>query len=554
MKKGKLILYLLTFLLFFIPTKAYASSAALSFNGDSKVYSGSTITLTLYLSNIDATGGITSISGNLSFDSSYLEYISSNKEYAGYQGEINTSNNYKMSLMSGNGVTKNTNIYKITFKAKKTGSTTVTFKNAQLSDNVGKFSANVSSKKINITEPPSGNNLLNSLSINPGQINFNQNTTQYSVSVDSDITSVSISAAPSDASATVSGTGNKNLNYGNNTFNIVVKAPNGATKTYTINVNRADNRSNNANLKSLKVNNGNVQLNFNKSITEYNISVPFEVGSLKIDAEAEDAKADVKISNNNLISEETVPVKVIVKAENGNTKTYIINTKRGKDPNKVLSTNNYLSSLSVSQGILSPSFNKEQENYIVYLPFEATSIEISATVEDSKYAIVDVEGNPKLSVGNNVFKYSVTAEDNSVRVYTITVVRGISLLENNLSSNVFLKSIDIKNGELLTYFDKKINYYTYTGKIENAYPEDENSKIKIVEKDDIVNIIVESEAGDIGVYTFIKAKNTQKIVFIICAIVIVIIAFILGYLIGRKRDIKFKDAVKKIIKSKKNKK
>ena len=100
-----------------------------------------------------------------------------------------------------------------------------------------------------------------------------------------------------------------------------------------------------------------------------------------------------------------------------------------------------MSSLKVSQGILSPAFKKEQDKYIVYLPYEADSIKIDATVEDTKYATIKIEGTEKLSTGNNNYKIIVTAEDGSTKTYTVVVSRGLNMTEESLSSNVYLKSI-----------------------------------------------------------------------------------------------------------------
>ena len=530
------LLLILSFFLFCFPLGVFAkTNASASFSGNNSVYLGDNIDVYLVVSESGsgAGEGVAGIQGPISYDSSKLELVG-NEPYS-LNASYGNGKVIGMVTSASSYLTGTKNVMKFTFRTKALGNATISM-NADISDaNGSKMSCNPS-KTISIVEPPSSNNNLSSLSVSTGSINFNKNNTNYSVSVGSDVTSITINASAEDGGASVSGTGSKNLNYGNNKFDITVKAPSGATKTYSVNVNRNDNRSSNNNLSSLKVNNGTISPNFNKNTLEYNIEVPYEVSSLKIDATAEDSKSKVNISNNNLISEETVKVKVTVTAENGSSKTYTINAKRGKDPNKVLSTNNYLASLTVSQGILSPSFDKNQENYIVYLPFEIDSIEISASVEDTRYATIKVEGSNKLSVGNNVFKYKVTAEDNSVKTYTITVVRGNSLLESNLSSNVFLKNIKIKNGNLLGAFDKKINYYIYTGKIEKAEAEDENSKLKIIEKDGVVNIVVESEAGDIGVYTLVLAKkDISKIMIIAGAIGIIVVGVGIGYLIGHRK-------------------
>lgn len=89
------------------------------------------------------------------------------------------------------------------------------------------------------TETLSGDNSLKSLSISPGTLSpsFSYNKTSYTATVGSDVTNIAVSATPANAKAVVqSVTGNDNLKEGTNTIQIVVKAENGVTATYTIKV------------------------------------------------------------------------------------------------------------------------------------------------------------------------------------------------------------------------------------------------------------------------------------------------------------------------------
>lgn len=396
---------------------------------------------------------------------------------------------------------------KFTFKAKATGNATISYSGSKQPDADAKYvNISSSSKTISITNPPSTNNNLSSLSVSNGSINFNKNTTNYNISVDTNVTSIKISATAEDKGASVSGTGTKNLGYGNNKFSIIVTAPSGDKKTYTITVNRKDNRSSNNKLSSLSVDGVELSPKFNSNTKNYTVSVPFSISSLKINAKSEDSKSKVSISNTSINAEETKDINITVTAENGGTNTYVIRATRGKDPNKVLSKNNNLSSLKISQGILSPAFKKEQDKYIVYLPYEADSIKIDATVEDTKYATIKIEGTEKLSTGNNNYKIIVTAEDGSTKTYTVVVSRGLNMTEESLSSNVYLKSITLKKGSLKENFNKEVFDYTYTGSEIEAVPEDDKSTVNIINRKDKSIIIVKSQSGDIGVYTLTKYK------------------------------------------------
>lgn len=87
----------------------------------------------------------------------------------------------------------------------------------------------------------SGDNSLSSLSISPGTLSpaFQYNVVDYTASVGEDVTSVEVNAQPSNETATIeSVSGNTDLQAGENTVSIVVKAQNGTTATYKIVVTR----------------------------------------------------------------------------------------------------------------------------------------------------------------------------------------------------------------------------------------------------------------------------------------------------------------------------
>lgn len=91
------------------------------------------------------------------------------------------------------------------------------------------------------TSTASADNSLKSLTISPGTLSpsFATSTTKYSATVANDVTKIAVTATPSNGKASVeSVTGNENLAVGGNTVKIVVKAENGVTATYTINVTR----------------------------------------------------------------------------------------------------------------------------------------------------------------------------------------------------------------------------------------------------------------------------------------------------------------------------
>ena len=276
--------------------------------------------------------------------------------------------------------------------------------------------------------------------------------------------------------------------------------------------------------------------------------MPFEVSSITVKAKAEDSKAKVSVSGgSNLPAEETTNVTVKVTAENGSVKTYTIKVTRGKDPNKILSKNNYLSSLVPSVGELSPIFDKDSLNYEVYVSFDKKEIDFTTTVEDTKYATVKIDGPDTLSVGKNKYSIIVTAEDGSTKEYKVTVVRGQDP-NAPASTTTFLKEILISKGKLKENFDKNqyVYYYESDQKIEvDATAEDEGSKVMILENEGIYTIFVEAPSGDVASYILMPYKSNNSIIyFIIIAIFLSIGGAFIGYFLGKKKNLKQKNSQK----------
>lgn len=124
----------------------------------------------------------------------------------------------------------------------------------------------------------------------------------------------------------------------------------------------------------------------------------------------------------------------------------------------VKSSNNYLQSIILSAGNLSPEFYRETFEYTVEnLDETITEIEIGATAEDERASISGL-GKISLQEGENRLPISVTAENGNVREYIVVVNRKENLEESDLR----LESLEIskinKEGEFSNLeigFDKE---------------------------------------------------------------------------------------------------
>ena len=82
-----------------------------------------------------------------------------------------------------------------------------------------------------------------------------------------------------------------------------------------------------------------------------------------------------------------------------------------------------LNSLTVNQGILTPSFNPAVTNYTVTVPFSVSSFVLAATPNQPSANVSGV-GTKTLSVGTNSFAVTVTAEDGlTTRSYSVVATR-----------------------------------------------------------------------------------------------------------------------------------
>ena len=171
---------------------------------------------------------------------------------------------------------------------------------------------------------------------------------------------------------------------------------------------------------------GNFTLNpaFSPNTTYYTAKVPYSVEKLNLDYNRADKTQSVSISGTQLaVGLNTVTLKVT--AANGATRTYTIEVTREQDPNYKPSSDATLSQLGIEGAALSPAFSSSVRDYIAYVPFETTTVKLSAAANDSKASGVSGTGDVTIDKdGDNLVTVTCTAEDKTTKeAYTIHVVR-----------------------------------------------------------------------------------------------------------------------------------
>lgn len=192
-------------------------------------------------------------------------------------------------------------------------------------------------------------------------------------------------------------------------------------------------------------------------------------------------------------------------------------SSNGSSSNNSSSSNSKSSNCNLSNLGIRPNdfsgFTASKTSYSVSVPNDVSSIEVYASKGVSSQSISGT-GNKSLSVGENTFSVTVTAEDGTQKTYKIIVTR---LAESEKESEekeeekiteLALTNLSITNGKLNEVFDPSKYEYTVDldGKEENldieASTNIETAKVEISgEKDlktgeNIVIVKVTSEDGD----------------------------------------------------------
>lgn len=238
----------------------------------------------------------------------------------------------------------------------------------------------------------------------------------------------------------------------------------------------------------------------------------------------EEEKATCKIENNKLIITPLVEKKETTIKVTGN--------KCGEVEYKItgISDDSTLSSLTISNTTLNPTFKKNIYDYTATTISDTITIEAIPNHKNAK--ITGDIGNHKLNYGTNILKIIVTSEFNTTSTYTITVIKPLpnSSSSNNksnnktnnekqLSNDASLKNITIKGYNLI--FNK--NTYLYNLNVKNnitklnikATPNNEKAKVEVEEKElvigkNYITITVTAEDGTICKYTLIVTREKES--------------------------------------------
>ena len=329
-----------------------AGTVNLSINGNDTVVVGDTIELTVKASDITGfQGGLATVQGDISFDDNFLTYEKYQNASSSLSSSYGSSTRRFVSLgMGGEYISSSDNLITITFRAKQVGTTKVGINSIIVGDTKAiPHSAIANTKEITIV----------------AQNNEGNNNS--------------------------SGGNKPNTNSSNKHSNSSNKVTSGS-KT----------KSSDNDLESLTINNAKISPEFSKSNTTYNVTITKEVSKLDINYKTSNEKAKVSIVGNDNLTDGNNVVKIIVTAENGSKKTYLLNVLKTQD-----SSNNKLRSLKVKGSSLSPKFDPDVNDYSIKLPKNVKKLTIDAIAQD-KNSKVEIIDNKDLDKNNSVVLIKVT--------------------------------------------------------------------------------------------------------------------------------------------------
>ena len=309
---------------------------------------------------------------------------------------------------------------------------------------------------------------------------FRQDITTYTAAVDNSIESVLVTPVKKEETSTVS-VNETNitddnpsvaipLNIGLNTIAILVTAQDGiTTQTYTVQVTRADAVI--VDLSALDIG-FEYTPTFQPSVTEYAAVVSNSTTSITVKPTTADPDVSCAVNDVSPTGDSGVPVElsvgsntvtVTVTAANGTTnKVYTVVVTRAEADNADLS------SLSVRNSAISPTFDKEITEYTLQVNYPIGTVHVTAVPADSG-ATVKVNGtvvtdtskavSVQISTGNTLVAVEVTAKDSiTKKTYTITVNRPAS--SNADLAFIGGTGVGSSIGTLVPYFHSETTEYT----------------------------------------------------------------------------------------------
>ncbi len=210
---------------------------------------------------------------------------------------------------------------------------------------------------------------------------------------------------------------------------------------------QTDNENTNNDLASLSITDYQISPEFNKNTRNYYVAIPTTISSVEVNAQAESAKATVKITGNTQLTKTENTIQIVVTSAKGRKKTYkIIVTKQKENTLK-------LQSLEIKGATFSPAFDSSKYYYTAEMKINDDSKDITVeAVANNANAKIEVIGNKGIQAGENLVSV-IVSDSRETTVYEILIN---ATVEKTIISNVENndKIQQVKNGVLEFFKDE----------------------------------------------------------------------------------------------------
>ena len=309
-------------------TNVLAAGATLT--GPGTVRAGDTITLKFNINDSGKYG----VEATLAYDSSIVSLSSSKIALSGWKLESNGNSLIMYDDAMTNPISGNKTVVTLVFKVKsgvaEGTKVNISINNIIATDGSNESNLGSATYSTTIAPPLSGNANLSSLSVNGATLTpaFAAGTISYDIGeVEYAVSKLDIKYTAEDSKSKVTVSGNS-LKVGKNTVTVTVKAENGTSKAYKINVTRKQDpnyvASNDASLSSIVVSSGQISPAFTKDIKDYVVYLPNEAmgSTYTVGGTMSDAKAAGVTESSVVLVEGANELKVVGTAEDGTTNEY----------------------------------------------------------------------------------------------------------------------------------------------------------------------------------------------------------------------------------------
>ncbi len=324
----------------------------------------------------------------------------------------------------------------LTFKVLKSGLTEIRTTHNGTESHYGNgdpIAQSFSGIKVNPVDP-SSDTTIGSLGVRGYTIHptFSKTYYEYYLTVDPEVSSVIIDAKPMNNKQTIIGNGTAYLNYGLNVVHVIVRAQDGSTREYNINITRTDNRNGDTNLRVLSV--SDTAIKFEEGKTNYEAIVSRSVDSVMIDARPSDPNATLIGTGRKKLEIGDNTFELTLKTSNKGTPVevkYTLKITRSNEELEKIKQSSKLQSLSINN--LTVDLTNDKQIFYTGIFNSSSSINLDAKPE-SPTAEVDIQGNQNLQVGLNEVTITVTENNEEKTEYKIIVYKIPSSTNiNNLS-------------------------------------------------------------------------------------------------------------------------